>query len=48
LSDYVSIRDHKDVIELPVNEVLDINGWDITKALKLFLKSNPLVARQIL
>jgi predicted nucleotidyltransferase len=40
LNDYLGIRDHKDVIELPVNEVLDINGWDIKKALKLFLKSN--------
>jgi predicted nucleotidyltransferase len=23
-----------------VNEILDIGGWDIRKALKLFLKSN--------
>ena len=37
---YLSIRDRKDVIELPVDEVLDINGWDIRKALQLFLKSN--------
>jgi predicted nucleotidyltransferase len=28
------------VLGLPVNEVLDIGGWDIKKALKLFLKSN--------
>jgi predicted nucleotidyltransferase len=38
--DYLSIREHHDVIELPVNEVLDVNGWDIKKALRLFLKSN--------
>ncbi|SHL59568.1 hypothetical protein SAMN05444266_104113 [Chitinophaga jiangningensis] len=38
--EYLSIRDRKDVIELPVDEVLDINGWDIRKALQLFLKSN--------
>jgi predicted nucleotidyltransferase len=38
---YISIEDRKDVIELPVNEVLDISGWDIRKALQLFLKSNP-------
>jgi predicted nucleotidyltransferase len=38
---YLSIRDRRDVIELPVNEVLDVSGWDIRKALQLFLKSNP-------
>jgi len=37
---YLSIRERKDVIELPVNHLLDINGWDIRKALQLFLKSN--------
>jgi predicted nucleotidyltransferase len=37
---YLSIDDQRDVIELPVDEVLDINGWDIRKALKLFAKSN--------
>jgi uncharacterized protein len=37
---YLSIRERRDVIELPVNEVLDVNGWDIRKALQLFLKSN--------
>lgn len=37
---YLSIREKRDVIELPVNEVLDVNGWDIRKALQLFLKSN--------
>lgn len=31
----------RDVIELPINEKLDINGWEITKALRLFRKSNP-------
>ena len=38
---YLSIDNGSDVIELPVNEVLDISGWDIRKALKLFRKSNP-------
>jgi predicted nucleotidyltransferase len=37
---YLSIRERRDVIELPVNELLDVNGWDIRKALQLFLKSN--------
>jgi uncharacterized protein len=40
LNDYLSIYDKKDVIELPVNEVLDIGGWDVRKALQLLLKSN--------
>lgn len=39
-SDYLSITDIPDTVGLPVNEVLDIGGWDIRKALKLFLKSN--------
>jgi hypothetical protein len=38
---YLSIDDHKDVIELSIEGQLDINGWDIRKALKLFRKSNP-------
>jgi predicted nucleotidyltransferase len=38
---YLSIDDKRDVIEVPINELLDINGWDIRKALKLFRKSNP-------
>ncbi|MBW8685937.1 nucleotidyltransferase domain-containing protein [Chitinophaga rhizophila] len=41
VSEYLSINDRKDVIELPVNEVLDISGWDIRKVLQLYLKSNP-------
>ena len=37
---YFGIDDQRDVIELPVNEVLDVNGWDVRKALRLFRKSN--------
>lgn len=37
---YLSIDDRRDVIELPVNNVLDINGWELRKALRLFRKSN--------
>ncbi|SEW09838.1 hypothetical protein SAMN05428988_2017 [Chitinophaga sp. YR573] len=39
-TDYLSIRERRDVIEVPVNAILDISGWDIRKALQLFLKSN--------
>ncbi len=37
---YLSIENHRDVIELPVNEVLDISGWDVRKMLGLYYKSN--------
>jgi predicted nucleotidyltransferase len=37
---YLSIRERKDIIELPVNPILDVNGWDLRKALQLFLRSN--------
>jgi uncharacterized protein len=38
---YLSIDEAGDTIELPINDVLDISGWDIRKALKLLRKSNP-------
>lgn len=38
---YLSIQDRRDVIELPINNLLDINGWDIRKTLVLYKKSNP-------
>jgi predicted nucleotidyltransferase len=38
---YLSIDEKRDVIEVPINDLLDINGWDIRKALRLFRKSNP-------
>lgn len=31
----------RDVVERPINDLLDINGWDLKKALKLLKKSNP-------
>ena len=38
---YLSIEDRTDVIEHPLSDQLDISGWDIKKALKLFANSNP-------
>lgn len=38
---YLSIEDKSDVIEYPVSGSLDISGWDIKKALKLFKAFNP-------
>ncbi|MDX1563983.1 MAG: nucleotidyltransferase domain-containing protein, partial [Phycisphaeraceae bacterium] len=37
----IDIASKRDVIELPVDEVLDVNGWDLNKALQLFQKTNP-------
>jgi hypothetical protein len=39
--DYLRIRPARDVIELPIAGDLDVNGWDIVKALNLFRSSNP-------
>ena len=38
---YLSIQDRRDVIEIPIDNLLDINGWDIRKTLILYNKSNP-------
>ncbi|HYV90181.1 MAG TPA: nucleotidyltransferase domain-containing protein [Chitinophagales bacterium] len=40
---YLSIDERKDVIELPVNEILDVSGWDVRKALRLFRGSNAVI-----
>lgn len=37
---YLSLRENKDFIDWELNEVLDINGWDIKKVLQYFHKSN--------
>ena len=39
--DYLRLEDVRDVIELPINDELDINGWDLPKTLKLLYRSNP-------
>lgn len=41
LDDYLSLYPKRDVIERPIENDLDINGWDLRKALLLFQKSNP-------
>jgi predicted nucleotidyltransferase len=39
---YVSVRERRDVIEYPIDdENLDVSGWDLRKALRLLLRSNP-------
>ena len=39
--EYLRLNDIRDVIEWQLDETLDINGWDIKKALLLLKKSNP-------
>lgn len=39
--DPIGVGKKRDVIELPIHNFLDISGWELTKALKLFRKSNP-------
>ncbi len=40
---YLTVLPGRDVIELPINAELDINGWDLRKALGLLLQSNPVL-----
>lgn len=37
----VDLEDRRDVIEYPIVDDIDLNGWDIRKALGLFARSNP-------
>ena len=39
--DYLCLEEPRDVIELPIEGDLDINGWDLRKALRLLYKCNP-------
>lgn len=41
--DYLSLHPKRDVIETPPDGVLDVNGWDLAKALRLMLKGNAVV-----
>lgn len=38
---YLTTQQKRDVIERPINDELDISGWDLPKALNLLKKSNP-------
>ncbi|MCE2572294.1 nucleotidyltransferase domain-containing protein [Motilimonas eburnea] len=37
----LDLESKRDVIEYPIVDEIDINGWDVRKALKLLCKSNP-------
>jgi hypothetical protein len=38
LAQYLTPWPRRDVIELPLVDELDVNGWDLTKSLKLLMK----------
>lgn len=38
---YLQLNELRDVIELPIDDTWDVNGWDLDKTLKLLFKSNP-------
>lgn len=38
---YLTTQQKRDVIERPIDDQLDISGWDLPKALQLLRKSNP-------
>jgi len=40
---YLAIEPGRDVIEMPAEDVLDISGWDLKKALQLLIKPNPVL-----
>lgn len=37
----VDLEERRDVIEYPIVDDIDLNGWDLRKALRLYWKSNP-------
>jgi len=43
LDDYLSLSACRDVIEAPIAGDLDVNGWDLRKALGLALRSNAVI-----
>lgn len=44
---YLKLRPGRDVIERPILDEIDLNGWDVRKALTLLLKSNAVVSEWI-
>ena len=40
---YLRLDRSSDVINYELNDVFDINGWDLQKALRLLYKSNPTI-----
>lgn len=45
--DYLRLAPLRDVVERPILDLFDVNGWDIRKALGLLLRHNAVVAEWI-
>lgn len=43
LPDYVALNEPRDVIETPIERDMDVNGWDLRKAMRLGLSGNAIV-----
>lgn len=41
---YLRLGPGRDVIEAPIEDEIDLNGWDVRKALQLTLKSNAVIS----
>ncbi len=41
--DYLKLNPGRDVIEYQLDDVFDVNGWDLQKMLRLLYKSNPTI-----
>ena len=44
---YLSIQKKRDILERPIENDLDISGWDLQKTLKLLHRSNPPLLEQL-
>lgn len=44
---YLALRQPRDVVERPIVDEIDLNGWDIRKALGLMLKHNAVLSEWI-
>lgn len=45
--DYLALRQVRDVVERPIVDEIDLNGWDLRKALGLLLKHNAVLSEWI-
>lgn len=41
---YLSLWPARDVIETPLDEIFDVNGWDLAKAIRLLVRGNAVIA----
>ncbi|MEM8725925.1 MAG: nucleotidyltransferase domain-containing protein, partial [Pseudomonadota bacterium] len=46
-NDYLALKPVRDVVEKPILDDIDLNGWDVRKALGLMLKHNAVVSEWI-